>query len=59
MYTNLFRTCYIAGEFIRMLQRKQPELHISEKEALCVEIAALCHDLGNYHAVFNFIIILI
>ena len=31
-----------------MLQRKQPELHISEKEALCVEIAALCHDLGAY-----------
>ena len=45
-YTVL-RTCYIAGEFIQMLQRKQPELHISDKEALCVEIAALCHDLGE------------
>ena len=31
-----------------MLQRKQPELHISEKEVLCVEIAALCHDLGTF-----------
>ena len=29
-----------------MLRKKQPELRITDKEALCVEIAALCHDLG-------------
>ena len=39
-------TCYIAGEFARMLQRNQPEFEITDKEVLCVEIAGLCHDLG-------------
>ena len=39
--------CYIAGEFARCLQRKQPELDITDKDVLCVQIAGLCHDLGN------------
>ena len=38
--------CYLAGEFARMLQRKQPELEITDKDVLCVEIAGLIHDLG-------------
>ncbi len=29
------------------LQRKQPELSVSDKDVLCVKIAGLCHDLGN------------
>ena len=41
------RVCYIAGEFARCLQRKQPELEITDKDVLCVQIAGLCHDLGE------------
>lgn len=40
-------TCHLAGEFIRHLRRHQPELNITDKDVLCVEIAALCHDLGH------------
>ena len=39
--------CYIAGEFARCLQRKQPELEITDKDVLCIQIAGLCHDLGE------------
>ena len=41
--------CYLAGEFARMLQTKQPELRITDKDVLCVEIAGLIHDLGMLH----------
>ena len=47
LYAHYCRTCHIAGEFIRRLQRKQPELGITDREVLLVEIAALCHDLGE------------
>ena len=40
--------CYLAGEFARTLQKKQPELNITDKDVLCVEIAGLIHDLGIY-----------
>ena len=43
----ILSVCYLAGEFARMLQRKQPELDITDKDVLCVEIAGLIHDLGN------------
>jgi len=32
---------------IRHLQQVQPELEITEDEVLCVELAGLCHDLGE------------
>ena len=41
------RVCYLAGEFIRMLQKRHQDLKITDEEVLCVEIAGLCHDLGN------------
>jgi hypothetical protein len=44
----LFRTCYIAGEYIRMLKRKQPELGITDKDVLHIQIAALCRNLAWY-----------
>ncbi|KAH9490957.1 SAM domain and HD [Bulinus truncatus] len=37
-------TCHLAGKFARSLKEKHPE--ISDKDILCIEIAALCHDLG-------------
>ncbi|XP_041454366.1 deoxynucleoside triphosphate triphosphohydrolase SAMHD1-like [Lytechinus variegatus] len=39
--------CYLAGEFLRLLQKSQPELGIKDKDILCVQIAGLCHDLGR------------
>lgn len=41
------RVGYLAGELVETLQRKQPELDISDKDVLCVKIAGLCHDLGR------------
>jgi dGTP triphosphohydrolase len=37
----------LARTFVRKLQTQQPELRISEVDALCVELAGLCHDLGH------------
>lgn len=38
---------HLARNFARALQKRQPELRITEKDILCVEIAGLCHDLGH------------
>lgn len=38
---------YLAGCLVRELSEKQPELQISERDILCVQIAGLCHDLGK------------
>ncbi|KAH9490954.1 SAM domain and HD [Bulinus truncatus] len=44
---------HLAGKFARKLQEKYPDtatdedaITISDKDILCVEIAALCHDIG-------------
>lgn len=39
--------CYLAECLVRALFEKQPELQISERDILCVQIAGLCHDLGH------------
>ena len=39
--------CYLAGKFIKILKENQKFLKITEEETLCVEIAALIHDLGH------------
>uniref|UniRef100_A0A452QUU6 Deoxynucleoside triphosphate triphosphohydrolase SAMHD1 n=1 Tax=Ursus americanus TaxID=9643 RepID=A0A452QUU6_URSAM len=39
---------YLAGCLVRALREKQPELQISARDVLCVQIAGLCHDLGIF-----------
>ena len=46
-FEHCIGTCHLAGRLIRSLKNNQPELNITDKEILCIEIAALCHDLGH------------
>ena len=43
----VFRVGYLAGEFLETLKENQPDLNITERDILCVQIAGLCHDLGK------------
>lgn len=45
--------CYLAGEFINELRRNQPELGITDSDVLCIQVAALCFNLG--HGPFSFL----
>ncbi|XP_057187502.1 uncharacterized protein LOC130552866 isoform X1 [Triplophysa rosa] len=38
---------YLAGCMVKILREKQTGLEITEQDLLCVQIAALCHDLGH------------
>lgn len=39
--------CWISGEWVKHLQRKQPELGINDKDIKSIQIAALLHDIGH------------
>ena len=52
----MYSVCHIAGEFIERLKEQistsddeelKKEAEITPGDALCVKIAALCHDLGQ------------
>ena len=38
---------FLAGEMLKHLKNKQPELEITDREIELVKIAGLCHDLGH------------
>ncbi|KIJ33206.1 hypothetical protein M422DRAFT_35579 [Sphaerobolus stellatus SS14] len=38
---------YLASLMVKRLQQAQPSLNITDRDVRCVEIAALCHDLGH------------
>uniref|UniRef100_UPI00358EFFD1 deoxynucleoside triphosphate triphosphohydrolase SAMHD1-like n=1 Tax=Myxine glutinosa TaxID=7769 RepID=UPI00358EFFD1 len=42
---------YLAGLLIKSLKERQPELNITDKDVLCIQIAGLCHDLGEFFIV--------
>lgn len=46
-FEHCLGVCYLASVFIHRLRENQPELNITDVDALCVEIAGLCHDLGH------------
>lgn len=54
------RVCHLAGGLVRALKNqisedlKKKGVEITEKDELCVEIAALCHDLGKISFFKNF-----
>ena len=52
-------TAFLANEVVSTLQRKQPELKITNKDNYLVTLAGLCHDLGHgpYSHVFDNVLI--
>uniref|UniRef100_A0A8C2C8U0 HD/PDEase domain-containing protein n=1 Tax=Cyprinus carpio TaxID=7962 RepID=A0A8C2C8U0_CYPCA len=40
---------HLAGCLVESLKNQQSELNISDNDILCVKIAGLCHDLGEYY----------
>ena len=50
---------YLAGKLCKVLRKRQPELQITSKDILCLQIAGLCHDMGHgpfSHLFSNFFI---
>lgn len=39
--------CHLSGIFLEILQKRQPNLPITKRDVLCIQIAALCRNLGQ------------
>ena len=50
-----FSVAWLAGQLVNAIKRRQPELRITEGDILCVSIAGLCHDLGEYYLFKNYL----
>ncbi|KAJ2387693.1 hypothetical protein GGI05_004010 [Coemansia sp. RSA 2603] len=46
-FEHCIGTSHLAGEVLRGLAQRQPELDITERDLRCVTLAGLCHDLGH------------
>ncbi|XP_042571951.1 deoxynucleoside triphosphate triphosphohydrolase SAMHD1-like [Cyprinus carpio] len=46
-FAHSIGVAYLAEWFVETLRANQPELNITKQDSLCVQIAALCHDLGH------------
>lgn len=46
-FEHCIGVCYLAEKLARMLQEKQKNLGVTDKDVLCVAMAGLCHDLGH------------
>ena len=43
----ILRVCYLSGRLLNAIMEKQEEM-LTKNDILCVQIAALCHDLGEF-----------
>jgi HD superfamily phosphohydrolase len=39
--------CHMAGKLVQKIKEKQPDLGVTDREVLLVQVAGLCHDLGH------------
>ena len=46
-FEHSISVAYLAGYLAKSLQRKQPELDITDRQVLLVQLAGLLHDVGH------------
>lgn len=46
-FEHCLGVCHLAGQLVKSLKEKQPELKITDDDVKCVQLAGLCHDIGH------------